>query len=137
MDEERILGKIDQLDNYMEEFRSDLPSSLEDYKADKRRYERLFQLCIETMIDISALILKEEGLGTPSDEENIIDKLVDSGIYSEELGDKLKLMKGFRNILVHRYGEIDDRKVFENVERLEDLKEFRKSVMEYLDDKQG
>jgi len=41
-------------------------------------------------------------------------------------------MKAFRNILVHRYGEINDEKVYEKLEELEDFQEFRKSVIGYL-----
>jgi len=42
-------------------------------------------------------------------------------------------MKGFRNILVHRYGDIDDRIVYEMAtERLGDFEAFKKEVLEAL-----
>lgn len=133
MDEERILEKVDRLDQYLGEIQADPPDSLAEYEADKRKFERLFQLCIETTVDICAIILKEEGLGTPSDEESIIDKLVEADILSVELGEKVKRMRAFRNVLVHRYGEIDDEKVYRQFERLDDFREFRSEVMGYLD----
>jgi len=39
--------------------------------------------------------------------------LVKNEILSEEMRKKLKGMKGFRNIVVHRYGAIDDRLAFD------------------------
>ncbi len=42
-------------------------------------------------------------------------------------------MKGFRNILVHRYGEIDDEKVFEILsERLADFEKFKEQILKFL-----
>lgn len=133
MDEERILHKLDQLDRYLKELEEDLPDSFEAYTAEKRKYERLLHLCIETVIDISTLILKEEDLGTPSSEDDVIDKLVEADILGEKFGETLKDMKGFRNVLVHRYGEIDDKKVYEHLEDLDDFREFRGYVIDYLD----
>ena len=132
MDEDRILGKVDELDQYQNELKNDLPDSLEEYKDQRRKYERLLHLSIETVVDISALILKEEGLGAPSDEESVFDKLVEAEIFDVEFGGKLKNMKSFRNILVHRYGEINDEEVFQKLDELEDFIEFREKVIDYL-----
>jgi uncharacterized protein YutE (UPF0331/DUF86 family) len=41
-------------------------------------------------------------------EEGIIDILVKQGVITEGMGKKMKEMKGFRNILVHRYRRKDD-----------------------------
>ena len=40
-------------------------------------------------------------------------------------------MKSFRNILVHKYGEIDDKKAFENIK--EGIKDFELIVSEIED----
>lgn len=133
MDEERILSKIDELDQYQKELKEDLPGTLEDYKDSRRKYERLLHLSIETVVDISTLILKQEGLGAPSDEESVFDKLVEGKVFDPGFGAKLKNMKSFRNILVHRYGEINDEEVFQKLDELEDFSEFRQNVIEYLD----
>jgi len=61
----------------------------EEYKAERRRYERLFQLCIETVIDLTALIVKQEGLGTPSDEDSLVRKVEDAGIIRSDLSDRI------------------------------------------------
>jgi len=44
-------------------------------------------------------------LGLPSGEEDLFEKLEKRKIITNEVKGKLKTMRGFRNILVHRYGE--------------------------------
>ena len=45
----------------------------------------------------------------------------------------MKQMKGFRNILVHRYGEINDKQAFEIIkDGLEDFRQFIKEFEEVL-----
>lgn len=134
MDEERILIKLDELDQYLKELREDLPSDIEEYKQERRKYERLLHLSIETVVDVSALLLKGEALGAPADEESIFDKLIEAGIFEEEFGEKLKEMKGFRNILVHRYGEIKDERVYDKLDQLEDFDTFRMKVIEHIEE---
>jgi len=42
-------------------------------------------------------------------------------------------MKGFRNILVHKYGAVQDELVFEMLsERLEDFDKFKKEILDIL-----
>jgi uncharacterized protein YutE (UPF0331/DUF86 family) len=47
---------------------------------------------------------------------------------------KLKAMKGFRNILVHRYGKIDDKLAFSLLkDELGDLYAFIRRITEFLE----
>ncbi|NED99768.1 HepT-like ribonuclease domain-containing protein [Phytoactinopolyspora halotolerans] len=39
---------------------------------------------------------------------------------------------GFRNLLVHQYGEIDDNAVVASLGRLQDLQEFVRAVLEWV-----
>lgn len=54
-------------------------------------------------------------------------------MITPELGDKIREMKGFRNILVHRYGKKDDRKVYEYLtHELRDFEKFEGEIKKYL-----
>lgn len=64
------------------------------------------------MFDICAILNADLDLGVPTEDEDIIQNLVNNGIVDEEIEDKLRSMKGFRNIVVHRYGKIDDKIAF-------------------------
>lgn len=44
----------------------------------------------------------------PEDDEDIIENLCSKGIIDQNFSETMKKMKSFRNILVHRYGKIDD-----------------------------
>jgi hypothetical protein len=61
------------------------------------------------VFDICAIINSDLMLEMPENEEDIIENLAYRGILNKEMAEKLRRMKGFRNIVVHRYGKIDDR----------------------------
>jgi len=135
MDKERILSKIDELNQYIKELEKIRPKTFEEYKNNiliKRACERLLQVSIECIIDIASILVKELKIGLPSEEEDLFDKLEENRIITRKMKDKLRLMRGFRNILVHRYGKIDDKLVFENLSKIQDFKDFSKQIIEFL-----
>lgn len=129
------MAKIDELDSYLTELDEIKPSDFEEYIGSiekKRACERLLEISIETMLDICNIIISELKLGLPSNEEQIFDKLYDKKIISVKMMLKLKGMKGFRNILVHRYSEVKDELVFENIGNLEDFDNFKEEILKFL-----
>ncbi len=91
------------------------------------------KFCIENVFDICAIINTDLELGVPRDDEDIIVNLVKNEILSEEIREKLKGMKGFRNIVVHRYGAIDDKLAFEILkENSGDFYAFTKRIEEFM-----
>ena len=73
LDKERILGKIDDLDSYLNELRQITPESFEAYQKieKKRSCERLLQLCIECTIDVCKLFVSGLKLGLPYEENDL------------------------------------------------------------------
>ena len=131
LDKSRILSKLDELDMYLNELESIMPTSYKEYASSiekKRACERLLHILIECTIDICTLIVKGLRLGLPAEEEDVFEKLRQKEIISKQMQRKLKTMRGFRNILVHRYSGIDDRLVFENLKKTNDFKDFRKEI---------
>ena len=135
LDRERILAKVDELEGYQRELVQIAPDSIDEYQRieKKRACERLLQISIETVIDISFLLVKGLRLGLPAEEDDLFEKLAGAGIISHSTKETAKRMKGFRNILVHRYGGIDDVIVYEMAtDRLGDFERFKKEVLEAL-----
>ncbi|MFW6282523.1 MAG: type VII toxin-antitoxin system HepT family RNase toxin [Minisyncoccales bacterium] len=136
IDKERILSKVDELDGYLQELTEIVPRDLEAYEKsirDKRACERLLQISIETVIDILNIINSKLRLGLPSEEEDLIERIYRKKIISKDLKKIILEMKGFRNIIVHKYGEVDDELVFEILsEKISDFDKFRKEIIEYL-----
>ena len=135
LDRERILAKIDQLDAYVAELKGIVPESFAEYQRveKKRACERLLQVSIAVVIDICNLLVSGLRLGLPAEEEDLFRKLLSAGIVDEEMRDSLREMRGFRNILVHEYAQVDDRLIYEAVKtKLEDFTLFRRDILLYL-----
>jgi len=136
MDKEKIAAKLKEMKSYLSELREIAPETLESYLQEdirRRACERLLQISVESVIEISSEIVKGLDVEFISDEEDIFEKLKKKKVISEKLSLALKKMKGFRNILVHRYGEVDDREVFSFIENdLEDFEKFKKEILGFL-----
>jgi len=136
LDKRRILSKINEMESYLEELSGHIPTSSEDYMNDRdtrRICERLLQITVECTIDIASVIAKGLKLGPPADEEAIFEKLKREKVISKKMADTLLRMKGFRNILVRRYGEVDDKKVFNFLkDNIKDFAAFKKEVLAFL-----
>jgi uncharacterized protein YutE (UPF0331/DUF86 family) len=135
LDRERILARIDVLDGYLRELRAIAPATFEEYTTiEKRRAcERLLQVSVECVIDISSLLVTGLRLGLPAEEDDLFEKLTQARIISPLMRDSLRRMKGFRNILVHEYGRVDDRIVYENLQnRLDDFEAFKREILQSL-----
>lgn len=136
LDRNRILNKIDELDLYLRELRTIMPQTYEEYSGSiekKRSCERLLHILIECTIDICALIVKGLRLGLPAEEDDLFEKLEKEKIISAQMEKKLKAMRGFRNVLVNRYREVDDELVFENLRYVNDFNNFRKEIIKFLE----
>ena len=135
LDRSRILLKLDEMIQYVEELRDMLPEE-EEYQHNlikRRASEKTIEVAIESLIDVSAMIVSSQQLGLPANEGNIFDILIENGILSKKLGEILKDMKGFRNILIHRYARIDDVIVHHNLSNfLDDFYEFKDAVESYI-----
>lgn len=61
--------------------------------------------------------------------------LSEEGVLGERLAQRLEDMARFRNLLVHRYGEIDDERVLEIIQHnLGDIVEFEKQIQRFVDE---
>jgi len=135
VDRERVLGKIAEIDGYLKELRSIAPATFAAYRAveKKRSCERLLQIAIEAVLEICHLLVTGLRLGLPSEENDLFDKLARAGVLPDDENRVLKRMRGFRNILVHEYGEVDDEIVFLAVTKdVEDIERFKQRILEVL-----
>lgn len=139
MDEDkrkRILVKLDEMKQYVEELEMMIPRSFEEYEEDliiKRACERTVEAAIGTVLKVSAMIISSEKMGLPQNEETIFDLLKKQQVIGSDLSSKLKKMKGFRNLLIHRYEHIKDDLVYEFINnQIDDFYEFEKTIKSYL-----
>ena len=133
---ERILLKLQKMNQYLEELDELLPADEEEYVkslALRRACEKTIEAAIEEVLDILSLVISYLQLGLPQNEESIIIIAAKKKIISPALAEKIKRMKGFRNILVHRYGEIDDARSYSFLSgELPDFLEFEQEIRKAL-----
>ena len=95
-------------------------------------YKRI-EYAIENIFDICAILNADLKLGIPGEDEDNIIHLVKHGIIRSEMHEKLRIMKGFRNLVVHRYGRMNDEIAFKILqENLGDFALFKEAIEEYL-----
>jgi uncharacterized protein YutE (UPF0331/DUF86 family) len=137
LDKDRLFEKINELENYLRELEEYLPEEEEEYLNNgliKRACERAFQLASENLIDICNLIISEKGFGIPADSKDCIRKLAENGVIPVSLSTRLEELIGFRNLLVHQYGRVDDSRAYSylNVE-LKDFYGFIETIDKYIE----
>lgn len=69
----------------------------------------------------------------PANYASCFESLVKLNILEQNLGERLQKMSRFRNLLVHRYWEVDDRRVLELARHeVQDLEAFVQAVGQHL-----
>ncbi len=136
MDAERIKDKLSELLVYIAELDEDIPDTEDEYigeRRTRRACERTFQLACEDILDICNLIIAGKGLGLPKDNRDAIRKLADNKIIPKKLSERLEDVVGFRNLLVHRYGKVDDSRAYHYLnEEIDDLYEFAEAMEKFI-----
>ena len=129
-DPELLAKKIAFIETCVSELRRMArPDMMEDDIREERFIEHTLQLAIQATQDVASHIVSDERLGEPRTNRELFDLLVRGGWLSADEAVPLGNMVGFRNILVHGYGEVDlavVRDVLDN--HLDDLLRFASIV---------
>ena len=132
----KIQQKIKEIEESLQLIEEGLQVYLEEFRASKLLkdgiYKRL-EFCIQNVIDILALIYSAKNLGVPSTLDDIFEGLRRNKALPPKIIILAEKMKGLRNILIHKYGKIDDEIVYELLqEDLDDFEEIITAIEEYL-----
>jgi uncharacterized protein YutE (UPF0331/DUF86 family) len=109
--------------------------TLDDFISDKvdewgLRYG-LFE-SIQIIIDITCHIVAQKNLGTPNNYSDCVSLLVSNNLLNENLAQKITGMIGLRNLIIHEYGIIDVKKLYDYLDHLDDISDFIHTVRETL-----
>ena len=135
---ELIRSKMADIEESVNLVEANLPTSFEEFSelglVKDGIYKRM-EFSIESIIDILSIINSDLRLSIPEDEEDVVENLGCNGILTQSMVDKVRRMKGFRNIIVHRYGRIDDLLAYKILtENLQDFGEFMESIDQFLEE---
>lgn len=121
---------------YLEELEDFLPASEEEYvhnSQSRRASEKTIELAIEAVISIVSMIVSQNKYGLPQSEDDLIAILKEKKILSKDVAAIIQQMKGFRNVLVHRYDQVNDHLAYETMsENIGDFAKFEKEIRKYL-----
>ncbi len=92
-----------------------------------------FVTAIEAAVDVAQHICAAEGWGPPTTNGQAIELLGSRGVLGSALSGQMRRAVGFRNVLVHEYVDVDDSVVIARLQGLDDLRDFARSVADWLD----
>ena len=113
-------------------------SKLDDFSSDPKNSasaESFLRRCLEALLDLGRHILaKGFGKAIPEYKE-IARELHHQKVLSSEEAEKLRVLAGYRNRMVHFYHEISDQELFEICSNeLEDIENILNVILRWLDD---
>jgi uncharacterized protein YutE (UPF0331/DUF86 family) len=88
----------------------------------------LFVTAIEAAVDAAQHVVASEQLGAPTTNADAFRLLAAAGWLDDRTAAALAGACGFRNLLVHGYADVDDGRVLDALDRLDDLRTFAAAV---------
>jgi uncharacterized protein YutE (UPF0331/DUF86 family) len=124
-----LLGHVDRLEAFGAEDR-------EMFIADRDKHtlaERYLHLAIESALDIANHLIADAGLEAPETYRDAFAILARHGVLDPDLGRRLQLWAGMRNVLLHLYLDIDHGLTWDAIRNdLGDLRRLAKTAAEKL-----
>ena len=125
---ESKIGKVIDSVEFVEENIPKVFGGFRDSRIIRGSVYKEIESAIESIMDVCNIINSDLRLGAPETEDTILEHMGANKIFDEKIIELIKEMKGFRNILVHKYGEINDKRAFETIK--EGLKDFELIIKE-------
>lgn len=94
----------------------------------------VFVTAIEGCIDVAQHLCASEGWGPPQSNADAVRRLIRAGVVAHSVGASVASAVGFRNVLVHGYVDVDDARVAQFLDRLDDLAAFVAAVARWTDE---
>lgn len=114
----RILNKLAEAKESVKLVRENLPYTYEGFlsmkKLERDGIYRNTEFAIQNILDICALMVKDEDLQIPGSDDDILTELQNAGIMNKVI-EIIRKMKGFRSFLVHRYSTLDDEIAYNDI----------------------
>ena len=102
----------------------------DDVAVDAIKYR--FITAIEGCTKVAHHLAEAEGWPPAETNADAVRRLGTEGVVPAEVAASVADAVGFRNLLVHRYAEVDDRLALSHLDRLEDLRRFTSTVARWM-----
>jgi len=136
IDKKLVKNKLADIEGYYKELESVLENSVSEIIKDRlklRSMERLFQLIVDTSIDINTHIIAESDITIPDDYQSTFIILAENNILPMDFALRIAPSVGLRNKVVHKYGKVDLKRMIDDIKNeIGDYLEYMKLINEYL-----
>ncbi|HSS76128.1 MAG TPA: DUF86 domain-containing protein [Thermoanaerobaculia bacterium] len=107
-DRELVAKRLAQIETCVHDLQTlARPEKMKQDVREERFVEHTLQIAIQAALDVAAHIVADERLGEARTNRDLFDLLESHGWVPGELATELRRMVGFRNVLVHGYGDVD------------------------------
>jgi len=98
-----------------------------------RTVERLFQLIVDTSIDINTHIIIEMDFSVPNDYQSTFITLGENKILPMDFALKIAPSVGLRNLIVHKYDKVNIKRMIDDIKNeISDYLEYLKFINRFL-----
>lgn len=117
-DSQLLKNKLSDLQAYYEELKEILTEEsrviIEDHLK-LHTVERLFQLIVDTAVDINTHIIIESNFHVPDDYQSTFMTLGENKVLPIDFALKIAPSVGLRNMVVHKYGRVDIKRMVDDI----------------------
>jgi uncharacterized protein YutE (UPF0331/DUF86 family) len=136
VDEDVFIDKLQYVNRYTDDLERMRGMSKEQYMEDmvtQRAVERTLMNLIQACIDLAQHVRSSEDLSPSGTAKQEVEALGNADVISQETQTRLEEAVGFRNVLAHRYGDVDHEIVYETLhDDLHWFKRFQQEVAQWF-----
>lgn len=137
IDKELVKIKMADIEKYLKELEPILKIGSRKIIDDNLRLhtvERLFQLIVDVAVDINTHIIMASDFAVPDDSYSTFVVLGENKILPMEFAVRIAPSVGLRNMIVHKYGKVDIKKMVDDVvNEISDYVEYLKAINSFLE----
>ena len=130
-----VINKMADTQKYLEELMPILQHDSREIIDDNlklRSVERLFQLIVDTTIDINMYIITESDISVPDDYQSTFMVMGEHNIVPMDFAQAIAPSVGLRNLIVHKYGKVDIKRMIDDVKNnIGQYKDYLKHISEF------
>jgi uncharacterized protein YutE (UPF0331/DUF86 family) len=133
IDKDVILAKAYKVEHHLRRIKEKREISLDKFLADLDLQESILfnlQMALQNCIDLAAHIISDEELGVVGSTSEMFYMLEENSYIDRGLSENMVAAVGFRNLIVHEYGQIDLKQVYDIAHHnIDDLEHFVKAIV--------
>ncbi|MFQ6061248.1 MAG: DUF86 domain-containing protein [Thermoplasmata archaeon] len=131
-----IHSKLEDLRKYtnlLKQYRQESKERLMSDLTLRGAVERYLQVSIECVLEIGEMIISKESWRKPETYREVIEILGEKNVLPSEFAERFSRIAGLRNILVHRYADVDLDELYHHLqEDIGDFDEFARHIANHL-----